>query len=92
MPLSRRRRTLRRGRLTRHGLSGGSGRGALGRRRGRRRRLSAFAGADRIAELPDAVTESFGQIGQAARPEYDEGHGSDEQQVDRVLDAHRRSG
>lgn len=47
--------------------------------------------ADRLAELADAVSERFGQFGEAFGAEHDQRNRSDEQQVNGILDAHHGS-
>ena len=44
--------------------------------------------ADRLTELADPVAQCFGQFGQAFGAQHDQGDDGDEQQVDRILDAH----
>jgi hypothetical protein len=46
---------------------------------------------DGIAELADAMPERFGKFGETFRAQHDQRNGSDEQQVNWVLDAHHRS-
>ena len=50
------------------------------------------AHVDRLAELANALAERAGQLGEAPGAEHHQGDGPQEQQVDRTLDSHCRSG
>jgi hypothetical protein len=47
---------------------------------------------DGLAELADPVAESARKFRQALGAEHEQRHDSDEQQMNRILDAHRASG